>query len=81
MMQDEGGNMGMEEKVSNEVVEVIAPLLERLGKEEGKNGLMLLATSLVTAGSTLLQSIVGETETTEFLKQLIEQIKINVRSD
>ena len=81
MTQDEGGKLGMEEKVSNEVVEAIAQLLERLGKEDGKNGLMLLATSLVTAGSTLLQSIVGETETTTFLKQLIEQIKITARSD
>jgi hypothetical protein len=73
--------IGLEERVSNEVVKVIAPVLERLAKEEGKNGLMLLATSLITAGSTLLQSIVGDTETTEFLKQLLEQIKVNSRVD
>ena len=81
MTQSEEVPIGTEEKVSNEVVKAIAPLLERLAKEEGKNGLMLLGTSLVTAGSTLLQSIVGETETAKFLKQLTEQIKINTPSD
>ena len=43
------------ERVSNALVNAMAPLIEKIGKKEGQGGLMLLGTSMVSAGVGLLR--------------------------
>ena len=58
------------ERFSSAVVDAIAPLVEATSQEEGKEGLVLLGTALVTAGTSLLQGVMGDGKIAEFLDQL-----------
>ena len=58
------------ERFSSAVVDAIAPLVETIGREEGKEGLVLLGTALVTAGTSLLQGVMGDGKIAEFLDKL-----------
>ena len=58
------------ERISSALVDAIAPLVETVSREEGKEGLVLLGTSLVTAGTSLLQGVMGDGKMAEFLDQL-----------
>jgi len=58
------------ERFSSAVVDAIAPLVETVSQEEDKEGLVLLGTSLVTAGTSLLQGVIGDSKAAEFIDQL-----------
>ena len=70
MIQDGQDPQEAAERVSSDLVNTIAPLIEKVSQEEGKEGLVLLGTSLVSAGMSLLQGVMGSGKTTEFLDQL-----------
>lgn len=62
------------ERISSALVDTLAPLIEEVSQNEGKEGLVLLGTSLVSAGISLLQGIMGDGKTTEFLGQLKSKV-------
>jgi hypothetical protein len=55
---------------ANAVVDAMAPLIEKLGKEEGRDGLILLGTTMVSAGVGLLRECLGDGETAKFIDQV-----------
>ena len=70
MNDQEGQTTGAAERVSDAMVNAMAPLIEKLGKEEGRDGLILLGTSMVSAGVSLLRECLGDDETTKFIDQV-----------
>ena len=48
MDNQEDQTIAMAERVSNAMVNAMAPLIEKLGNEEGREGLILLGTSMVS---------------------------------
>ena len=70
MINDSTDSQEAAERVSSALVDTIAPLIEKVSQEEGKEGLILLGTSLLTAGTSLLQGVMGEGKIAEFLDQL-----------
>ena len=66
--------LAMAERVSHAMVNAMAPLIEKLGNEEGREGLIFLATSMVSSGVSLLQECVGDGETAKFIDQVKNQI-------
>ena len=57
-------------RVSDALVNAMAPLIEKIGKEEGRDGLMLLGTSMVSAGISLLRECLGDKDTAKFIDQI-----------
>ena len=57
-------------RVSGAMVDAMAPLIEKIGKEEGRDGLMLLGTSMVSAGISLLRECLGDSDTAKFIDQI-----------
>lgn len=70
MKNQEGPTPAAAARVSEAMVNAMAPLIEKLGKEEGRDGLMLLGTSMVSAGVSLLRECLGDGETTRFIDQI-----------
>lgn len=70
MTQDSKASQEAAERVSSGLVDTLAPLIEKVGQEEGKEGLVLLGTSLASAGVSLLQGVMGDGKTAEYLDQL-----------
>jgi hypothetical protein len=70
MNNEQGPTIGAAERVSNAMVNAMAPLIEKVGKEEGRDGLMLLGTSMVSAGVSLLRECLGDSETAKFIDQI-----------
>jgi hypothetical protein len=70
MYNQEGPTEEAAARVSNAMVNAMAPLIEKLGKEEGRDGLMLLGTSMVSAGVGLLRECLGDSETAKFIDQI-----------
>jgi hypothetical protein len=81
MNQDERSSIEASERVSNAVVEAMAPLIEKLGGEAGKEGLVLLGTSMVTAGASLLRECLGDQKTGEFISQIKNELKLGSTND
>ena len=77
MNNQEGPTIGAAERVSDAMVNAMAPLIEKLSKEEGRDGLILLATSMVSAGVSLLRECLGDGEAVEF----IDQVKTELIAD
>ena len=70
MNNQEGSTTEAAERVSNAMVNAMAPLIEKIGKEEGQGGLILIGTSMVSAGVSLLRESLGDGETAKFIDQV-----------
>jgi hypothetical protein len=81
MSKDERSSIEASERVSNAVVEAMAPLIEKLGGEAGKEGLVLLSTSMITAGASLLRECLGDHKTGEFISQIKNELKLDSPDD
>lgn len=68
--------LAMAERVSNAMVNAMAPLIEKLGNEEGREGLILLGTSMVSSGVSLLRECVGDGETAKFIDQVRNELNV-----
>lgn len=68
--------LGMAERVSNEMVNAMAPLIEKLGNEEGREGLIFLGSSMVSSGVSLLRECIGDSETAKFVDQVRNELSV-----
>ena len=76
MDDQEDQTIAMAERVSSAMVNAMAPLIEKLGNEEGREGLILLGTSMVSSGVGLLRECVGDGETANFIDQVRKELNV-----
>lgn len=81
MDKNEWPTIEASELVSNAVVKAMAPLIEKMGNEAGQEGLVLLATSMVTAGASLLRECLGDQKTGEFIVQIKKELNLASTDD